>query len=171
MADTTTEAKKAALAAAKTKLAETIAAHRAAAATRASDAEAARQAGLTAAQKLAEDREALTKQGDELKSELAKERQALISEARRSAATTMGILPKALALAPDVDPRTPEGAKALETWAKENPEFVVRRGSDNTAPPAPLPESNIAKILSGAIKHPFITAAEVANRLASQTRE
>lgn len=171
MADTTTDAKKAALAAAKAKLAETIAAHKATAATRATEAETARQATLTAAQKLEEDRAALTKQGDDLKADLAKQQQALIDDARRSAADRMGINPKALALVPVVDPRTPDGAKALETWAKENPEFVARRGSDTTQPPAPLPESNIAKILSGAIKHPFITATEVASRLAAQSRE
>jgi len=167
---TTTE-KAAALQAAKDKIAATIQGHKDAATARAAAAETARQAALSEENRIKEAQAELVKQGEALKAEIATERKGLAAEARKAAAEKLGILGKALPMVPDVDPRTPDGAKALETWAKENPEFVRSQRGDNTLPPAPLPESNIAKILSGAIKHPFVTAQEVASRLASQVRE
>lgn len=83
------------------------------------------------------------------------ERKALVAEARQAAADKLGILPKALALTPDVDPRTPEGAKTLTDWAQANPEFV-RSAHVTPSPYEPAPKSPLAKILSGEMKHPLL---------------
>ncbi len=112
-------------------------------------AEAARVASLTEAEKVAEERKALET-----------EKKSLVTQARQAAADKLGILPKALPLAPDVDPRTPEGAKALETWAKENPEFL-RPTNSAPNPLADLANSakgRLADVLTGKVKNPLITA-------------
>lgn len=112
-------------------------------------AEAARVAKLSDAEKLAEERKALDL-----------EKKGLVQEARKSAADKLGINAKALPLVPDVDPRTAEGAKAMEAWAKENPEFC----KTTTAAPNPLTalgqsaKGKLADILSGKTSNPLITA-------------
>jgi len=114
-------------------------------------AETARKAGLTEAQKLAEEREAF-------QAEVASTRQGLVSEARNATLDKMGVLPAYRAWAPqDADPRTPEGARALEAWAKEHPE-VVRVTTAGPAPMTPAPESKLAKVLSGIAASPYISA-------------
>jgi len=111
-------------------------------------AEEARKASLTESQRLAEDRQAVDA-----------ERKALVQEARKAAADRLGINPKAMALVPDVDPRTADGAQALEAWVKGNPEFC----KGNTAPPDPLAgianttKGKLADIFSGKTKNPLIT--------------
>lgn len=116
-------------------------------------AEAARVASLSEAERIAEERKALDA-----------EKKGLVSQARQAAADKLGILPKALALAPDVDPRTPEGAKALETWAKDNPEFVKSKTGD--APGfTPPPKSPLAAFLTGEKKHPIYSVEAIRKML------
>lgn len=158
-----------AIVAARAKLAEGVAAYKAADAKRASDAEATRQSQLTEAQKLAEARQALVADSDKTRAELAAERKGLADSRRKDAAERLGIFPKAMALVPDVDPATPEGASALEKWARENPEFVKQKPAgapDYSPPPA---ESKLGKVLSGVLKHPFLTA-DGARAMLSKTR-
>lgn len=117
--------------------------------TRATEAaEAARVASLSEAERVAEERKALDA-----------EKKGLVMQARQAAADKLGILPKALPLIPDVDPRTPEGAKAFEAFAKENPEFLKPA---NSAPNPLVDLANSAKgrladVLSGKVKNPLIT--------------
>lgn len=112
-------------------------------------AEEARKASLTEAQRLAEDRQAVEA-----------ERKALVQDARKAAAERLGINPKALALAPEVDPRTADGAKALEAWARDNPEFVKAAGAKGELPKWE-PESALGKILAGKATHPLIDVANI----------
>jgi hypothetical protein len=102
-------------------------------------AEEAKRASMTEAEKLTADRAALDAEKASLK-----------TEARKAAAERLGIMPKAMALAPDVDPRTPEGGKALADWARENPEFVTKKDGAGTGFPLDAPpKSALAKFFSG----------------------
>lgn len=115
-------------------------------------AEEARKASMTEAERIAEERKAIDS-----------EKAAMLEQARKDAASKLGILDKALKLAPEVDPRTADGAKALADWAKANPEFVK-------APIAPPPAldvpsgSRLEKILKGEIVDPYMSA-ETARKL------
>ena len=120
-----------------------------------SEAEETKRASMTEAQKLAADREALT----------AKER-ALSARARSEALTKLGVLEKAHQWAPDADPATPAGAKALEDWARANPE-LVKAPAFNSQPYNAPQGSPLAKLLSGGIKNAIINprrAAELLSR-------
>lgn len=115
----------------------------------------AKRARMTEAQKLAADREALT----------AKEK-ALKDRARGDVLAKLGVLDKFHAIAPDVDPADPAGAKALEDWAKANPELVKPRSSDSQPYNAPQ-GSSLAKLLTGGVKNSIINprrAAELLSR-------
>lgn len=107
--------------------------------------EQARRSALSERDKLEEDRKALQA-----------ERDALRQARRKDAMSKLGILEKAAALVPDVDPIDPAGAQTLERWAAENPEFVRRAEPHGTA--YTVPEgSKLAKILSGAEKSAMIS--------------
>lgn len=112
-------------------------------------AETAR-AAMTAEQRLEADRTAVDT-----------DRKKLVKEVRDAAAERLGVLPKFLGMVPDVDTRTPEGAKALADWARDNPELVKAAPAGGGLPPVILPESNVAKILSGKMKHPLIDAESI----------
>jgi len=108
-------------------------------------AEEARRERLSEQDRVAEDRKAIEAERNKLK-----------SERRKDALGKLGVLEKAAALAPDVDPSDPAGAKQLEDWAKANPEFV--RTSIPTSTPFDAPKgSNLGKILSGEMKSPIIS--------------
>lgn len=108
-------------------------------------AEQARRERLSEQERVAEDRKALEAEKSKLK-----------SERRKDALTKLGVIEKAAALAPDVDPSEPSGAKALEDWAKANPEFV--RLAVPTSTPYDAPKgSNLGKILSGEMRSPIIS--------------
>jgi hypothetical protein len=117
-------------------------------------AEAARVASLSEAERVAEERK-----------QIAGEREAMLSDARKTAAEKLGINPKAFRLLPEVDPRTPEGAKAFEQFARDNPEFVAKTvtpsGETYNAPP----KSVLARILSGETTHPLFSAEHLRSML------
>lgn len=110
-------------------------------------AEEARKASLTESERLAEEKRALDAERNKLK-----------LERRKDALVKLGVLEKAAALAPDADPTDPAGAKALEDWAKANPEFVRKADTTSFAYDAPK-GSNLGKILSGEAKSPIISVA------------
>jgi hypothetical protein len=138
------------LAAAKAELA----AYKAKEAEAASKAEEARLASLTEAQRFQEERKAFDA-----------EKQSLLDDARKAAVDRLGIIPKALPLVPKVDPRTIEGARALESWAKENPEFLKPRitTSDDYIPTKGTP---LEDLMSGKKQHPLYTADGIRKLLA-----
>ena len=108
-------------------------------------AEQARRERLSEQERVAEDRKALEVEKAKLK-----------ADRRKDALGKLGVLEKAAALAPDVDPSDPAGAKALEDWAKANPEFV--RATIATSTPFDAPKgSNLGKILAGEMKSPIIS--------------
>ena len=84
------------------------------------------------------------------------EKSALRTSRRKDALNKLGILEKAAALVPDVDPADPEGARTLEAWARDNPEFV-RSSQPQTAAYAAPEGSRLAKILSGQEKSAIIS--------------
>lgn len=108
-------------------------------------AEQARRDKLSEQERVAEDRKLLEAERAKLK-----------AERRKDALGKLGVLEKAAALAPDVDPSDPSGAKALEDWAKQNPEFVRQSAPTSTAYDVPK-GSNLGKILSGEMKSPIIS--------------
>lgn len=110
-------------------------------------AEATRLAGLSDAEKLAEERAAVVR-----------EREALTLDRRVSALDKLGVQPKYRAFAPQVDPADPAGALALDKWAKENPELLTPRAPGGQPPPKAPEGSMLAKVLSGQVRHPFMTA-------------
>jgi hypothetical protein len=118
-----------------------------------SEAEEKARASMTEAQKLAADREALT----------AKEK-ALSARARSEALTKLGVLEKAHQWAPDVDPATPAGAKALEDWARANPELIKAQAQTGHAYDAPA-DSSLGKLLRGALPNALINAKRAAELL------
>lgn len=117
-------------------------------------AEAARLAGLSDAEKLAEERQGL-----------AKEREALTNERRVSALDKLGVQPKYRTFAPQVDPADPAGALALDKWAKENPELLTPRAGPGQPPPQAPEGSMLAKVLSGQVRHPFMSATGLSKLL------
>jgi hypothetical protein len=117
-------------------------------------AEAARLAGLSDAEKLAEERQGL-----------AKEREALTLERRVSALDKLGVQPKYRTFAPQVDPADPAGALALDKWAKENPELLAPRAGPGQPPPQAPEGSMLAKVLSGQVRHPFMSATGLSKLL------
>ena len=119
------------------------------------DAEAAKRASMSEAEKLAADRAALDG-----------ERKALRDRSRKDALTRLGVLDKAHQWAPDVDPADPAGAAALEAWAKSNPELVKTPTPQSQPYDAPA-GSPLAKLLSGGLKNSIINpkrAAELLSR-------
>jgi hypothetical protein len=143
--DTATE-----LAAVKAQMAELLAEREASKAS----TEAARLAGLSDAEKLAEERQGL-----------AKEREALTLDRRVSALDKLGVQPKYRSFAPQVDPADPSGALALDKWAKENPELLTPRAGPGQPPPQAPEGSMLAKVLSGQVRHPFMSATGLSKLL------
>jgi hypothetical protein len=138
------------LAAVKAQMAELLAEREASKAA----AEAARLAGLSDAEKLAEE-----------KAGLAKEREALTNDRRVSALDKLGVQPKYRTFAPQVDPADPAGALALDKWAKENPELLTPRAGPGQPPPQAPEGSMLAKVLSGQVRHPFMSATGLSKLL------
>lgn len=109
--------------------------------------EAAKRERMTESEKLAADRASLDAQ-----------RKALKDRSRGDALAKLGVLEKAYQWAPDVDPADPAGAKALEDWAKANPE-LVKAPTVQSHGYNPPPESALAKVLSGTSKNPILSAS------------
>ncbi len=112
-------------------------------------AEATRVASLSEAERVAEDRKAIDA-----------ERKAMVTDARKSAADKLGIRAEALPLVPDCDPRTPEGAKAIEDWAKANGWAIKATAQEAANPLLDMAKSatgKLADVLSGKVKNPMIT--------------
>jgi len=107
--------------------------------------EEAARAKMSDAQKLEADRAALA----------AKEK-ALKDRSRKEALAKLGVIEKAHQWAPDVDPADPAGAKALEDWAKANPELVKAPETQGHSYAAE-PRSALGQILSGEKKSPLMS--------------
>tara|TARA_R100000808_G_scaffold2971_1_gene11081 strand:+ start:835 stop:1392 length:558 start_codon:yes stop_codon:yes gene_type:complete len=121
------------------------------------EAEAARIAGLTEAERLDAERAAW-------KQEVEADRARLRVELRDAALDRAGVLSKYNNFAPDVDVRTPEGQKALESWLKDHPETIKR--PDVVAQPTPTDalikrSSKLAEILTGKRKSTLITQKSI----------
>lgn len=80
-------------------------------------AEAERVAKLSEAQRVQE-------QLDKQRAELDTTRQQLAADRRALALDRLGVADKFKAFAPQVDPADVKGARALEDWAKANPELL-----------------------------------------------
>lgn len=146
------------LAAAEAKLAERDALEAKAKLEAEQAAEAARVAALTAEQKRDEELQSLR---DRVNSQDA----ALVATRREAALDKLGLPAKYRAFAPQGDPSTVEGAKALEAFAREHPELL----SSSTSQPQSLlgraiaaGESNLAKVLKGERKSTLVTEASIA---------
>ena len=116
----------------------------------ASAAEAERVAKLSEAEKLAEERKAFLAEKESL--EAAKK--VVASERREAALDKLRVNAKYRSFAPDVDPSTADGAKALETWAAQNPELLVKSAQ---VPNVEVPAGAIADILSGKRKSSLVS--------------
>jgi len=122
------------------------------------DAEAARQKGLTDKQKLDEEIAAQ-------RAELDATKKGLVTDRRNLALDRFGLLEKFRPYAPDVDPGTPEGAKALEAWVKVNPELcrAVNNGgqptiTDRITDLAKTGSTALQDVLSGKRKSTLVSA-------------
>jgi len=116
-------------------------------------AEEARQQALTAEQRQAEQQAAL-------RADIEQQQAELRSDRRDIALDKLRVLPHFRDYVPDVDPRTTEGAAALEDWAKGHPEALRQ-----TAAPAPdyIPraQSKLADIASGKTTNPLVPVASL----------
>ncbi|MBM5812791.1 MAG: hypothetical protein FJ191_12660 [Gammaproteobacteria bacterium] len=110
--------------------------------------EADRVAALSAEQKL---QEAVLRQQGELDATRAE----LVAERRATALERLGVLPHFRDYAPKVDPKTADGAAALEKWAKTHPEALAAR---NGAAPvqAIKPIGALAEVLAGTRNSPLL---------------
>ena len=131
---------------------EQLAELRAAKAAADAAADEATQAAMTEAERLEAERIAW-------RAEVETERARLRSEARSAALDRAGVLPAYHEYVPDLDPRTADGAKALEAWIKQHPETV------KAATPAPSPlaaigerSSAVAQILTGQRRSTLVSA-------------
>lgn len=117
-------------------------------------AEEDRKAKLTAQQKIEEELAAQ-------RSQIEQTRNQLMAERRNLALERLGVVEKFRGFAPAVDPSDPKGAKALETWAKENPELVrAAVQSSDTSTLAQLKAkagTALAQVLSGQKKSTLVT--------------
>ena len=106
------------------------------------------------------DAERLTKERDEWRTEVEQERTRLRTEARSQALQRAGVLPQYHDFVPDLDPRSPEGAKALEAWIGKHPETVSRKVEAAPSPLATLEKksSAVAEILTGKRQSTLVTA-------------
>lgn len=117
-------------------------------------AEDDRKAKLTAQQKIEEELAAQ-------RSQIEQTRNQLVAERRNLALERLGVVDKFRSFAPAVDPSDPKGAKALETWAKENPELV--RALPQAADISPLAQlkakagTALQQVLSGQKKSTLVT--------------
>ena len=121
---------------------------------------AAEAAAEEAAQAKLSDAERLDQERTAFRAEIEEERARLRGEARTAALQRAGVLPTYHDFVPDVDPRTAEGAKALEAWITKHPETVARTVE---AKPSPLDNlskrsSAVAEILTGKRKSTLVTA-------------
>ena len=131
---------------------EQLAELRAAKAAADAAADEATQAAMTEGERLEAERNAW-------RAEVETERARLRGEARSAALERAGVLPAYHEYVPDLDPRTADGAKALEAWIKQHPETV------KAATPAPSPlaaigerSSAVAQILTGQRRSTLVSA-------------
>ena len=121
---------------------------------------AAEQAAEEAAQSQLSESERLNNERDAWRVEVEEERARIRTEARAHALSKAGVLAKYHDFVPDVDPRTPEGAKTIEKWIASHPETVVRTVE---ATPNPIDQigkkaSAVAEILTGKRRSTLVTA-------------
>ncbi len=117
-------------------------------------AEQARLAAMSDAERAQEQLAAERAKLDEALGGLRKERLTM-------AADKLGVLPNFRGYLPDVDPSTTDGAAALEQWAKDHPQALKPRDAAPDGGWRPAPEGNLAKILSGKLRHPLVTAESI----------
>jgi hypothetical protein len=120
-------------------------------------AEEAAQSKLTEAEKLEQERV-------NFRAEIEEERARLRGEARSQALQRAGVLPAYHDFVPDLDPRTPDGAKALEAWIGKHPETVARAVETKPSPLDDLSNrsSAVAEILTGKRSSNLVTAKSLA---------
>ena len=126
--------------------------------TAADAAEATRVKGLSDKQLMDEE---LAKQRGEIEAT----KKGLVTDRRNLALDRFGLLEKFRPYAPDVDPGTPEGAKALEAWVKVNPELcrAVNNGgqptiTDRITDLAKTGSTALQDVLSGKRKSTLVSA-------------
>lgn len=119
----------------------------------AAKAEEERKAKLSAEQKFAEELAAQRSQIEETRKQLADERRNLALE-------RLGVQEKFRQFAPAVDPGDPKGAKALEAWAKDNPELLRQQAapvSDALSQLRSKAGSALRAVMSGEKKSTLVT--------------
>lgn len=104
--------------------------------------------------------ERLDRERNEWRAEVESERARIRGEARTHALQRAGVLPQYHDYVPDLDPRTAEGAKALESWISKHPETVQRTVEAAPSPLAQLEKksSAVAEILTGKRRSTLVTA-------------
>lgn len=125
----------------------------AAAAEAAEAAEASRLETLSAAERLAEEQTAL-------KADIAAQQAELRGDRRDIALDKLRVLPHFRGYVPDVDPRTAEGAAALEAWAKGHPE-ALRQDAAPQPDYVPRAQSALADIATGKKHNPLVPLASL----------
>ena len=131
---------------------EQLAELRAAKAAADAAADEATQAAMTEGERLEAERTAW-------RAEVETERARLRGEARSAALERAGVLPAYHEFVPDLDPRTADGAKALEAWIGKHPE-TVRAPTPAPSPLAAIGErsSAVAQILTGQRRSTLVSA-------------
>lgn len=122
--------------------------------------EVAEQAAQEAAQSQLSESERLNNERDAWRAEVEEERARIRIEARAHALSKAGVLSKYHDFVPDVDPRTPDGAKAIEKWIAAHPETVVRTVEPTVNPVDQIGKksSAVAEILTGKRRSTLVTA-------------
>lgn len=141
----------------ETLLADKVAAETAAADAATAAAEAA-AASMSEAERLEHDR-------SEWRAEVDAERGRLRGELRDAALDRAGVLGHYRGFVPDIDVRTTEGQRELETWIGDHPETVRRPETIPAATPAAAlvaRSSKVAEILTGKRKSTLINAKSLA---------
>ena len=125
-----------------------------------SEKEAAEAAAKEAADAKMSDAERLEQERASFRAEIEDERSRLRTEARSQALQRAGVLPSYHEYVPDLDPRTPDGAKALEKWIASHPETVSRQVESKPSPIENMSNrsSAVAEILTGKRKSTLVTA-------------
>ncbi len=134
---------------------ETLLADKVAAETAAAEAAAA---SMSEAERLEHDR-------SEWRAEVDAERGRLRGELRDAALDRAGVLGHYRGFVPDIDVRTTEGQRELETWIGDHPETVRRPETIPAATPAAAlvaRSSKVAEILTGKRKSTLINAKSLA---------
>ena len=121
--------------------------------------------------KLKAESERLRQELQTLRGDVEKSDQAAMTKARTDAFARLGVMPEYQDVIPsDIDPRTDEGARALETWLAKRPLLTRSR--------APVPPEidlegyapSVQRVLSGEKRNPLINKDSI-KRMQAHARE